>query len=141
MNIGERIKYYRIQNKMTQEKLARELNITFQAVSKWERNESLPDVTLVAHLAEVLNITCDALLTNDTCFTESEIDAVINDASLLKIDDHEQYLKRIDLLEKALEKYPRSIRLMLELADSYSKGGTYPEFSEKNYLQQTINIE
>ena len=141
MCIGERIKYYRIQNRMTQEKLAAELGISFQAVSKWERSESLPDVTLVARLAEVLDITCDTLLTDNACYMECEIDTVINDTSLLNIDDHEQYLRRVELLEKALDKYPRSIKLMLALADSYSKGGAYPEFSERNYSQRTIDIE
>ena len=141
MTIGERIKHYRLQNQMTQEKLAVELNISFQAVSKWERNESLPDITLIARLAEILNVTCDALLTENSCFTESEIDAVICEASALYIGVHESYSQRIDLLEKALEKYPHSIRLMLELADSYSKGSAYPEYKEKNYLQKTVDIE
>ena len=141
MSIGERIKYYRLQNQMTQEKLATELNISFQAVSKWERNESLPDVTLVVRLAEILDVTCDALLTENICFAESEIDEVICKASSLDVALHESYFQRIELLEKSLEKYPRSIRLMLELADSYSKGGAYPEYKEKNYLQKTIDIE
>ena len=141
MTIGERIKHYRLQKQMTQEKLAAELNISFQAISKWERNESLPDVTIVARLAEILNITCDALLTENSCFTESMIDEIICEASALDIGVHESYSQRIDLLEKALEKYPHSIRLMLELADSYSKGSAYPEYKEKNYLQKTIDIE
>ena len=76
MNIGEKIKYYRVKNQMTQEKLAAELNISFQAVSKWERSESLPDVTLISKLAEVLNVTCDAILTDNDCFAESEIDLI-----------------------------------------------------------------
>ena len=104
MTIGERIKHYRLRNHMTQEKLAAELNISFQAVSKWERNESLPDVTLIARLAEILNVTCDALLTENSCFTESEIDEIIREASALDIGAHESYSQRIDLLEKALEK-------------------------------------
>lgn len=40
MTIGERIKDYRLQNQITQEKLAAKLTISFQAVSKWERNTS-----------------------------------------------------------------------------------------------------
>ena len=85
MTIGESIKHYRLQKQMTQEKLAAELNISFQAISKWERNESLPDVTIVARLAEILNVTCDALLTENSCFTESMIDEIICEASALDI--------------------------------------------------------
>lgn len=40
MNIGEKIRYYRQKKGMTQEKLAAELNLSFQAVSKWERGVS-----------------------------------------------------------------------------------------------------
>lgn len=141
MTIGEKIRHFRIQNQMTQEKLASELNISYQAVSKWERNESLPDVTLVARLAEILNVSCDALLMENSCLAESEIDEIIHEASSLDIGVHESYSQRIELLEKGYEKYPRSIRLMLELADSYSKGSAYPEYRDKNYQQKTIDIE
>lgn len=140
MRLGERIRFFRMQKQMTQEELAKELNISFQAVSKWERNESLPDVTLVARLAEVLHTTCDALLSDTHCLADSEIDALIQEASALKIEDHTQYMQRIELLENALVKYPHSVRLMLALADSYSKGGEYPEYREKNYLMKAISI-
>lgn len=65
MYIGERIRYFRLQKQMTQEKLAAEVNVSFQAVSKWERRESLPDITLVARIAAVLGVSCDALLAED----------------------------------------------------------------------------
>ncbi len=141
MNIGERIKYYRTQSKMTQEKLAMELNISPQAVSKWERDESLPDVTLIVKLAEILDVSCDALLTDHSCFSESEIDTILTEADQLDVSNRDAYIRRTDLLEKALEKHPRSLRLMLALADIYSKGGCYPEFKERNYLQRTIDLE
>lgn len=141
MTIGERIRYFRIRKHMTQESLAAALNISYQAVSKWERNESLPDISLAARLAEVLDITCDALLTENVCAIESEIEKVIGQASAMDVGDHEKYLRRVEILEKALEKYPRSIRLMMELADTYSKGGNYPEFAEKNYMGRTIEME
>lgn len=40
MTIGEKIKYLRQKNDVTQEKLAEYLNITYQSVSKWEHNVS-----------------------------------------------------------------------------------------------------
>lgn len=141
MTIGERIRSFRIRKHMTQEVLAAELNISYQAVSKWERSESLPDITLVARLAEVLDVTCDALLTDNVCAIEQDIEEVIRHAAALEIENRGEYLRRVEMLEKALEKYPRSVRLMLELADSYSKGGDYPEFMEKNYMERTIEME
>lgn len=62
MTIGEKIKYFRTKKGITQKRIASELYISYQAVSKWERNESLPDVTIIPKLAEILDVSCDALL-------------------------------------------------------------------------------
>lgn len=61
INIGERIAYYRKMNVMTQEELARKLNISTQAVSKWEQKLSSPDIMLLPELASIFNISIDEL--------------------------------------------------------------------------------
>ena len=58
---GERIAELRKSKNMTQETLSRKLNVTAQAVSKWERDESMPDVSLIPCLAEILDVTTDTL--------------------------------------------------------------------------------
>ena len=60
-SIGESIAYYRKINAMTQEELARKLNISTQAVSKWEQKLSSPDIMLLPELASIFNITIDEL--------------------------------------------------------------------------------
>ena len=62
MMIGEAIKKRRTLLKLTQEELAEQLNVTPQAVSRWENDISLPDITLVPRIAGVLKISCDDLL-------------------------------------------------------------------------------
>ena len=62
MNIGRIITERRKALGLTQRALAEELNISFQAISKWENNTSYPDVTLLPQLAAVLNISIDSLL-------------------------------------------------------------------------------
>ena len=47
---------------MTQSELGERLNISFQAVSKWERGETLPDTSILTDLADVLETTVDNLL-------------------------------------------------------------------------------
>ena len=47
MNIGNKIRELRKQRGITQEQLAESIGISFQAVSKWENNIALPDITLV----------------------------------------------------------------------------------------------
>lgn len=61
-NLGETICKYRQIQKMTQEEFASRLGVTPQAVSKWERNNGLPDVSLLGGICRVLNISADTLL-------------------------------------------------------------------------------
>ena len=60
--IGERLAYLRKQHNLTQNELATKLQVTYQAVSKWERNENLPDVFTIQKIAEIYNISVDELL-------------------------------------------------------------------------------
>jgi tellurite methyltransferase len=52
---------YRKENKFTQEQLAEQLGITFQAVSKWETGQTVPETALLAELAKTLNVSIDKL--------------------------------------------------------------------------------
>lgn len=65
MKTGRRIYTLRKSLGMTQNQLADRLQVSFQAVSKWERGETLPDVALLPDLAEVLETTIDNLLTEN----------------------------------------------------------------------------
>ena len=62
MEIGERIKLKRKELGLTQEELANKLNVTFQAVSKWENNTSTPEITSLNNVAKALNTTLDYLI-------------------------------------------------------------------------------
>ena len=62
MTIGEKIKELRIKHDLTQEKLADYLFVSYQAVSKWECGLSNPDLTLIAPLTKLFNVTSDELL-------------------------------------------------------------------------------
>ncbi len=62
MNIGRIIINRRKALGLTQQALAEKLNISFQAVSKWENGTSYPDVTILPRLAATLNISIDFLL-------------------------------------------------------------------------------
>lgn len=60
-NIAKQIKTHRLRNNLTQEKLAEALNVTSQAISKWENGLSYPDISLLPELSAILGITIDAL--------------------------------------------------------------------------------
>lgn len=56
MNYGEKITKLRKKEGMTQAELGAALNVTFQAVSKWERGESLPDFDTMSRMAKLFNV-------------------------------------------------------------------------------------
>jgi len=61
MNIGNRIALYRKQLGITQDALAQKLEVSNQAVSKWESNQCCPDISLLPLLADIFGVTIDEL--------------------------------------------------------------------------------
>ena len=62
LKIGLYIQHLRKAAGMTQKELAEKLNISFQAVSKWENGDTLPDTGILLDLCDILNTTADKLL-------------------------------------------------------------------------------
>ena len=62
MSIGEKIKDLRKKSGMTQSDLANCLCISYQAVSKWECGRTTPDISLIAPLTKIFNVSADELL-------------------------------------------------------------------------------
>lgn len=60
--LGRRIARLRLAKAATQERLARELNVSPQAVSKWENDINYPDISLLPQLAQFLGVSIDELL-------------------------------------------------------------------------------
>ena len=65
-HIGIKIKELRKKKDMTQEKLAEYLNVSFQAVSKWETGAASPDLSMIVPLARLLDVTTDELFGVDS---------------------------------------------------------------------------
>ena len=61
-NLGIRIRDARTKKKLTQNDLANALQVSPQAVSKWERGENAPDIALIPQLANLLGVSADRLL-------------------------------------------------------------------------------
>ena len=62
MTIGKRIALLRRQKGLKQEELASALGVSPQAVSKWENDQTCPDISLLPQLAKLLGVTTDELL-------------------------------------------------------------------------------
>ena len=66
MTIGKRIAHLRKEKGLTQEDLANAMGVSPQAVSKWENDQTCPDISALPKLAEILGVTVDELLTGKT---------------------------------------------------------------------------
>ena len=64
-DFGERLKRLRTENHISQEELAEKLGVSAQAVSKWERGKSTPDLAAIVPMARLLRISTDRLLGNE----------------------------------------------------------------------------
>ena len=73
IKISENIKRLRKEKKITQEGLAEIFNVTPAAVSKWENNETYPDITLLFPLSHFFGVSIDELMGYDYMLIEEEI--------------------------------------------------------------------
>lgn len=60
----DRLKMFRKKNGFTQEEIAEKLGVSRQAVAKWERGETIPDIESCIKLADLYNISVDILVRN-----------------------------------------------------------------------------
>lgn len=79
MEFNENLKYLRKEAKMTQESLAERLNVSRQAVTKWERGQSLPDIQNLKEISNIFGVTIDSLVGDVITKKESQINKKIND--------------------------------------------------------------
>lgn len=86
-NTGRKISELRKAKNMTQMELADALNISFQAVSNWERGNTMPDISKLPELAEIFGVTIDELLGKQPELTDKQM-GVIYSAVEGKLGDY-----------------------------------------------------
>ena len=65
MSLSEKIQVLRKQKNISQEQLAEKLNVSRQAISKWETGDSLPDIDNILRLSSIFDVSTDYLLKTD----------------------------------------------------------------------------
>ena len=73
MTLGQKIKKLRIEKGLTQKDLADQVHVTFQTVSKWEKDENEPDVSTLRELAKLFGCSMDYLLSEDETEAPEEV--------------------------------------------------------------------
>jgi len=112
--IAENIKALRKSRDMTQEDVAEVLSVTAQSVSKWERGDTYPDITLLPSIANLFNVSLDSLLGMEKINDDkARTDAFLEGQRLLRDGDNDG---AVEIFTNALKVYPNDEGLMLELA-------------------------
>lgn len=81
IKLGNKIKELRKARNISQEILAEYLGVSFQAVSKWENEAGLPDVTLIPAIASFFGVSTDELLDYNRMENERKRDAICDEAA------------------------------------------------------------
>ena len=113
MSFGKIIKRLRVENNMTQENLAEILSISPQAISRWETNMAMPDISLIAPLCNLFNVTSDELLEIDAAHRKSAVIEISNASDKYSQRGYLEEARRI--LEDGLKKYPGNCELEYKL--------------------------
>lgn len=128
--IGENIRRLRRGRDLTQEEMASHLGISFQSVSKWERGEGYPDITMLPALANYFGISLDELFGTGEPGRKSQYDE-IND---LWKQNHKAGLhgENVTLMRRSLKTWPNDALLLVQLSASLEKlDGTDEEKRER----------
>jgi len=108
---AERLRKNRLSKNLTQEQLAQAIKISPQSVSKWERGDGYPDITLLPRIANFFKISVDELIGNDETTQEDDINGFVD--RYFKIPTSKDgYLEKLELAKEYYEKYPQNYEVM-----------------------------
>lgn len=151
LKIGKTIKRLRTEKGITQEELANFIGISYQAISKWENDQTTPDILILPKLAVYFGVTIDALFSiNDNDHFE-RIDKMLRDEHIISDDNFiyaERYLKGMinekpdysEAIKRLAYLYQhRSNRDLLAMGRYAEQGLTYSPLDKElhNLLVQT----
>lgn len=127
MKLGQSLFQARKKSGYSQEEVAEKLGVSRQTISKWELDESLPDVYQSKRMAELYNLSLDELIQYDKDITElQQIIDKTSEKDYQKVNWTKVWSKKYPVLatyqdEVDIPRYARQIRLLLEdLKENYN---------------------
>ena len=136
--IGENIKRMRRKRNLTQEEMAAHLGISFQSVSKWERGDGYPDITMLPALANYFGISVDELLGMSEIAKKAQYDEI----NRMWDENNKKGLhsENVALMRQSLKTFPNNALLLVQLSTSLEKlEGTDEE--KLKYLKESIAVQ
>lgn len=136
--IGENIKRFRLEHSLTQEEVAAHLGVSSQSISKWERGDGYPDITMLPALSNYFKISIDELLG----MSNTEKDNKYNEINSIWAKNNKDgfHKKNVGLIRDALKLFPNDALLLVQLSTSLEKLDGTPEEKEK-HLKESIAVQ
>lgn len=136
--IGENIKRMRRERDLTQEEVAAHLGISFQSISKWERGDGYPDITMLPALANYFGISVDELLGMSEIAKAEQY----NEINRVWAENNKKGLhqENVALMRQSLKTFPNNDLLLVQLSTSIEKlDGTEDE--KFRNLRESIAVQ
>ena len=137
MNLGKHIKANRLRLNLTQEKLAEKLNVTAQAVSKWESGTGMPDIALLPELSSIFGVTIDELFETSEEMHLNRIEAMVEKETMLSRSDFDYAISRLESMLHKSEHKGRCLTMLADLCLHRSNG--YAERAAE-YARQALEV-
>ena len=103
IKLGEKIKSLRKQKNISQEVFANYLGVSFQAVSKWENGNTMPDVTMIPAIASFFGVSTDELFDFNLYEMEKQVEAICHESWKYRDNDP---AKAEQILREGLKRFP-----------------------------------
>ncbi len=132
---GENLKKFRKEKEMTQETLADFLGVSFQAVSKWERGETYPDITMLPVIASFFSVSTDDLLGVDKVQKEEKINEYLNFYDKMRLKDTPL---TFDTFKKAVKEFPGEFSILVRYMELLMAEKTTKDLPEYEKVSQEL---
>jgi len=133
INLGNKIRELRKNRGITQEQLASILNMSPQAVSKWEMGAGYPDVAILPVIAGYFGVSLDSLFDYDPEEIEEKIKKII-----ISANHKQRFEEREKILLEGISAYPGSDKLKCELLERYA--GQIRAFKKTDYKDRALAL-
>ena len=122
IKLGEKIKLLRKQKNISQEVFANYLGVSFQAVSKWENGNTMPDVTMIPAIASFFGVSTDELFDFNLFEIEKQVEEICCEAYKYRFSDS---ARSEQILREGLLRFPGNdiiLNNLLYTLDYHTRG-------------------
>ena len=137
MTLGKTIKQLRKETFLSQEQLAAKLNITAQAVSKWENEESYPDILFLPKIAAIFGIKIDELFDYKEDSAYQQIENMLDNERYFT---HADFGKAESFLLEQLSTNPNDLHALTVLGDLYHEYAIRLDEKAAAYTKQALAL-